>query len=428
MREKGKDFIYKSIAIVLGITMLGSLSACSHGKKVEDEQDEIVLNVLAGQSTSDAGIEDMIDEWMLDAFPHVRLEWECVDWGDSFSSQMTGRFAAGNIPDIIIGKAQDVKTYAVTGNLGVISDECAGMITPDALETVTIDEEVYGMPYNAWYQGVIYNKNIFEEYQLEVPSTIEDLKEIINVLKEKKVVPFASHFQQSWNVANMTMQFMMNELFRTTPDWGDQFRAGNVSFSENSIVQTCVENNQLILQSSWEDAIQIEQFESDSRFAQGEAAMYLTGSWSMQFANQYEEDIQFGIFPFPNTTGDARLIREINMTFMKSADTEHSQLIDEIFAGLLKDEKLMQEILDFTQSSPVVQGMEIERTGEIQADIDWYEKQGLVIDVSTGNEQLVWDFQDDFAAQELLWLKNEKTMEDILRYADEKRDTSSGGF
>lgn len=70
---------------------------------------------------------------------------------------------------------------------------------------------------------------------------------------------------------------------------------------------------------TWEDAFQIDQFECDSRFVRGEAAMYLTGSWSMQFSSQYGKDIDFGIFPFPNQTGDAKLIKETNMTFMKSA-------------------------------------------------------------------------------------------------------------
>ena len=41
------------------------LSGC--GKKAEvvaKESDTVILTVLAGQSTSDAGMEDMIDEWM----------------------------------------------------------------------------------------------------------------------------------------------------------------------------------------------------------------------------------------------------------------------------------------------------------------------------------------------------------------------------
>ena len=76
--------------------------------RVTSETEDICLSVLAGQSTPDAGIEDMIDEKVAEILPNVRLEWECVDWGDNFDAELNARFAAGDIPDIIIGKAQDV--------------------------------------------------------------------------------------------------------------------------------------------------------------------------------------------------------------------------------------------------------------------------------------------------------------------------------
>lgn len=96
----------------------------------------------------------------------------------------------------------------------------------DALKEVTVDGAVYGIPYNAWYQGVIYNKDIFQKYKLTPPTTREGLEEVVACLERKGIVPFASHFQESWEVANMTMQYMMNEIFDKMPDWGDQFRKG----------------------------------------------------------------------------------------------------------------------------------------------------------------------------------------------------------
>lgn len=48
----------------------------------------VTLTVLAGQSTTDAGIEDMIDEALAKAYPNITLEWECVDWGNDFQPKM----------------------------------------------------------------------------------------------------------------------------------------------------------------------------------------------------------------------------------------------------------------------------------------------------------------------------------------------------
>ena len=259
------------LAYLLSAVLLLSLTGCAFYKEnnSETEKNTIVISVLAGQSTSDAGVEDMIDEWMEKNFPQVYLEWECVDWGDQFNTQMKSRIAAGEIPDIMIGKAQDVQIYAGTGNLAKISDSYLGKIKKDALKEVTVDGAVYGIPYNAWYQGVIYNKDIFQKYKLTPPTTREGLEEVVACLERKGIVPFASHFQESWEVANMTMQYMMNEIFDKMPDWGDQFRKGTKNYEGNAEVQNCFKNNQFILNHTWEDAFQIDQFECDNRFVRG---------------------------------------------------------------------------------------------------------------------------------------------------------------
>lgn len=419
-----EEALGKRIAFLMAVAALLFLAGCTEMAE-KKEEDKITISVLAGQSTSDAGVEDMIDEWLQKTFPEVELEWECVDWGDGFNAKMQGHFAAGDVPDLMIGKAQDVQTYAKTGNLGVIPKQCIQQIEDYALQAVTVDGKAYGVPYNAWYQGVIYNKEIFSRLDLEPPKTEGELQEVIQCLKEHNIVPFAAHFQESWKVANMTMQYMVNDVFCNEPDWGTQFREGKWHFSGNAQMIHCFSNNRRILENSWEDAMQLEQIQSDSRFIQGEAAMYLTGSWSMQFASQYGGDMDFGIFPYPSQSGEAKLLRETNMTFMKSADSPYGEWIDKILYALLNDSRLVQEILGFTQSSSVIKGIAPVYASKIQGDIDWYEENGKVLDVSGGNSQLTWDFQDSLALVQLDWLKKEKSLEEVLEYADQHREFSS---
>lgn len=415
----------KAGLIVLVWVLLSVLAGCSAEDAREEETAPVIIRVLAGQSTSDAGIEDMIDEWMQENYPGIKMEWECVDWGDGFNSKLQGHFASGDVPDIIIGKAQDVQTYASTGNLGKIPAKCSRKIEDEALRTVTVEGEVYGIPYNAWYQGVIYNKSIFRSLGIEPPQTESELDAVVGRLEEEGIVPFAAHFQESWKIANMTMQYMMNDIFADIPDWGERFRKGIESFSGNEKMVYCMKNNEKILEHSWDDALQIDQFESDSRFTQGEAAMYLTGSWSMQFASQYGDNLEFGIFPYPSLNGEAKLLRETNLTFMKSADSENGKLIDEILYRILEDEKLAQEILSFTQSASVVKGIRPVYESKIQKDIERYEEQERVVDVSAGNSQLTWSFQDALGAEQLLWLKKEKSLDEVLLFADMNREFSS---
>ena len=409
----------------IGLAILAAL--CMGGCRgktevVTKENDTVILTVLAGQSTADAGMEDMIDEWIQEKFPGVRLEWECVDWGENFDAQVRSRFAAGDIPDIIVGKAQDVNAYVGMGNLAPIPEICAEMIEPHALEAVTVHGTAYGLPFNAWYQGVLYNKEIFRNHGIEIPRTREELEQAVVILEADGVTPFAGHFQETWNLGNTTMQFMMNEIFNDIPDWGEQFRNGKQNFSDNPRVRQCFENNRYILEHSWEDAQDIDQYESDNRFANGQAAMYLTGSWSLQFAGQYNSHDEFGIFPYPNEEGDAKLLRETNLTFMKSAATPHDELITEVFHDILLDWRLQGEILDYTQTHPVVKGFTPTYTSCIQDDIEFYEQKDLVLDVTVGNNQLVWSYQNDVASEQRLWLAGKKPLEDVLWFADTHRE------
>lgn len=123
--------------------------------------EKVTLTVLAGQSTTDAGIEDMIDEALAEKYPNITLEWECVDWGNDFQPKMQQYLQSG-LPDIMIGKAQDVATYAPLGVLAPIDSDYLDRGLDAARENVTIDGSTYGLVYNALYQGVYYNRAILD--------------------------------------------------------------------------------------------------------------------------------------------------------------------------------------------------------------------------------------------------------------------------
>lgn len=429
--NQGGNGVKRGIILLLLIIDIFIMGGCGNYHNVTDselaakEERPIIITVLAGQSTSDAGIEDLIDEVLAEKFPNVELEWECVDWGEKFDSQMHARFAAGNVPDIMVGKAQDIYAYASSGNLAVIPVSCSSKIEEQALLAVTVDGVVYGIPYNVLYQGVIYDKNIFEQYDLKPPTTREELDKIVTILLENNMIPFATHFQESWKVGNMTMQFFMNDIFRDEPDWGEQLRKGIVNFSNNDNVEHCLKQNQYILNNSWSDALMIDQYESDRRFIQGEAAMYLTGSWSLQSINQYNTNQKYGIFPYPNQSGNSYLIRETNMTFMKSTTTEYGEIIDQIFQELITNEKLIQDILEFTQAYSTIKGVEQKYQSCIDEDINFYKDKNQVVEVTIGNNQLIWTFQNELAVKQQEWLQGNLELTDVLFFADKHRMESS---
>ena len=412
----------KMMSVLLCGTMAASFGMTA---LAEEEHEPVTLTVLAGQSTTDAGIEDMIDEALAEKYPWITLEWECVDWGNDFQPKMQQYLQSG-LPDIMIGKAQDVATYAPMGVLAPIDETYLDKGLDAARENVTIDGTTYGLVYNALYQGVYYNRAMFEENGWEIPTTIDELQAIIDDCNEKGIVPFASHMVDTWSIGNVTMQFMMNDVFNNDPEWGDKFRAGEVSFSDSEEAQTAYNYNKLIFDNTYEDTFSTEQTDCDARMVLGEAAMKVSGSWSIQNFLDIDESFDFGIFPFPNQTGDSKLIFEPNITIMTSAETEHQDAVNAVLDVLTSDQELAVEIYDYTKTASMLKDVSPTFDNPSQTDIDAYAAEGQIVDVTLGNNQLVWGgFQEENAKDIAAWLQGDITFEECLAASDARVDTSS---
>lgn len=390
-----------------------------------DSGEKVTLTVLAGQSTTDAGIEDMIDAALAEQYPNITLEWECVDWGNDFQPKMQQYMQSG-LPDIMIGKAQDVATYAPQGILGEIDSSYLDRVLDAASTNVTVDGKTYGLVYNALYQGVYYNKDMFAENGWEVPKTQDDLKVIIDDCNAKGITPFASHMVDTWSIGNVTMQFAMNDVFNKIPSWGDDFRAGNQSFAKSKEFQEAYQYNKLIFDNTFKETFSTEQTDCDAKMVLGEAAMKVSGSWSIQNFLDIDENFNFGIFPFPNQTGDSKLIFEPNITIMTSAQSEHQDAINNVLDVMTGNKDLAVEIYDYTKTAAMLKDVTPTFTNPSQEDIDKYAADGMIVDVTAGNNQLVWGgFQEENAKDIAAWLQGDISFEDALKASDGRVKASS---
>ena len=386
----------------------------------------VTLKILAGQSTTDAGIERMIDAAMARRYPNITLEWELVDWGRDFQPRMQLYIQSG-LPDVMVGKAQDVLTYGSLGLLGNLSGQAyLNEVLEAAVPGVTVDGQVLGLVYNALYQGVYYNRALFSQYNVQLPNSMAELQSAIDTFNANDIMPFATHMVDTWSIGNVTMQFAVNEVFRNTPNWGDLFRDNQRNYVDSPEFRRSYERNMLIYQNTWQDlTFSMEQTACDARLVMGEAAMKVSGSWSIQNFLDIDENFDFGIFPFPNEDGDAKLLFEPNITFMKSVDSPNQDAINALFDVLVNDKELALEIYNFTKTAPMIKGVTPSFPNPSQSDIDMFAAQDRIIDVNLGNNQLQWGgFQEENARDIAEWLQGNVTIEDALRAADARRAQS----
>lgn len=418
----------KSFVCLLLIIAVFVLSGCSYFTVSDippEKEGKVLITVLMGESSTDPGIGDLIRDTIEQEFPNVELEWENVDWGEQFSSRLNRKISSGEIPDIIIGKAQDIHAFYPTGALAILPEHFGTYLHPEAAEAGTIDGKLYGLVYNQVYQGVLYNKNIFYRYNFKVPKTLDDIEKIISRLNSVGITPFASHFQETWNTGNLLMQFAIEEVFTREPHWGDLFREELVSFSTSEDYRFCAEQLQNIYRNTWADSVNLTQSDTDLRFSEEEAVMYMTGTWSVQRLQAIAPYRKIGIFPYPNRSGDAKLISEPNLTFMKSAGSANSELIDNILEMLLSNTELAQTVCLFTQTDSGLKNVQADSMPMIREDIDRYREEGRIVNASIGNDQLVWAFQYDCADKMNDFLQGKTSLKEVFAYCDELRSESA---
>ena len=164
---------------------------------------------------------------------------------------------------------------------------------------------VYAVPMASVIHGFIYNRDIFDELGLEVPSTEAEFFALLETVKaDDRYAPLAMGTADQWESATMGFQ-------NVGPNYwdGERGRQGLISGSEMLTDQQYVEVWEHLAR--WADYLPTG-FESQSYpdsqnlFTLGQAAIYPSGSWEISLFNS-QANFEMGAFPPPLPAGKSTL-------------------------------------------------------------------------------------------------------------------------
>lgn len=142
---------------------------------------------------------------------------------------------------------------------------------PSILEELTMWEDVhYGLPFITAVFGLYYRTDIFEKYDLEVPETWEDLREVVRFINENET-----------NVAGITMMGRRGVQLQCTWDgmlWsygGDWYDKEYNPVINSPEAVASLEYMKSLLPYAVEGVLSYDYSETAAAFAQGKAAMNL---------------------------------------------------------------------------------------------------------------------------------------------------------
>jgi raffinose/stachyose/melibiose transport system substrate-binding protein len=248
------------------------------------ENEPVTLRIYAQYSDDDTKVPyDYAIEQLAIDYPHVTLELDIQAQDDGQKLQTYA--ATGNLPDIFQVGLSQIETFKESGNI-MILDEAAkstGFLDrahPSA-ENIIYNEDghIYAFPYAGnelvlWY----YNKALFEQFDVKVPETYEELLTAIEIFKANKIVPMSIFAKEKWITTAMYDVFAT----RFDPAGITKLDSGDSKASEEAFTKAAETLNELVNAGMFaEGATNTNYDQAAALFYEGKAAMFLNGQWEI---------------------------------------------------------------------------------------------------------------------------------------------------
>jgi raffinose/stachyose/melibiose transport system substrate-binding protein len=169
-----------------------------------------------------------------------------------------------------------------------------------AKQRVTYDGTLSGVPNEVEEIVVFYNKDLVTE----VPTTVEELRQIAEELKAQDIIPLAFGDQEQWESGHLFSIGVSNMLGREGLDnilYGDgRWETPEVVTAIDLMFRDFVESGYYP-----EGVNAITYDDANGLFYSGQAAMNPTGTWLVSAIDESVQDFEVGFFPFPSIDGSS---------------------------------------------------------------------------------------------------------------------------
>ncbi len=265
-----------------------------------------VLNVICVGTEADthvAGYNKIAENFSADNEYGVTIQFDFYE-NEQFKTKLTTLMASNAVPDIFFtwelsylqpfvegGKVADITSYLEE------DQEWKNSFAGGTLDKLSYDGKNYGIPTQKSLCVMFYNKQIFEENGVSVPTTYDEFLQVCETLKANGVTPMAMCGTDAWIPAQFVQQIaggMAGEdLFNAICD-------GSEKWNNEVHVKASEEVKKMADAGYFQDGfIGMGPEESTDLFAKGKTAMYFMGAWDSDRVQKDEIGENAGAFVLP---------------------------------------------------------------------------------------------------------------------------------
>lgn len=263
-------------------------------------------------------------------------------------------FVRGNPPDLLLANFNNQAARYVThcSVIDLSSTPAAKRIRPDVKKLVdsvgVCPGRTSAVPYSIMAAGVLYNKDIFAKYGLQVPKTWDELIAVCKKLKAAGVTPFYGTFYDNWTVSQGWFDYAaggsvnLKSFFASMNEEGKDVSASSaVAFQKDFLPGM---DKMMILAKNYtnSDAQSKIYGDGNTAMAQGKAAMYLQGPWAFSEIAKTNAKAPLGTFPLPmtNNASDLKVAVNVDLAAMIPEQSKHQAEAEDFMSYLFQKKRI----------------------------------------------------------------------------------------
>lgn len=279
-----------------------------------------------------------------EAYPNVTIEEVCTPDGEDYLTKVTAELAAGNAPDLfrtwLTGRLEPFATAGYVHGLNELVDG-SEVLSDNVSEQAKGyskygDDTYYAIPMIASSEIVFYNKAIFAECGVEIPTTLDEFYAACEAIEAKGYTAIAMGAADAW-FSSIPYMTIFQRLDADDEVYNAVCVDNECRFTDDIFVEAAEEYLKMAEYFN-DNASAIACGEAISMYQNGEAAMIFDGTWDIaSHVSALGEDA--GCFNLPGYDGPStEFLMNYDEGWSIGANTEHADLCIAFYEILFGDE------------------------------------------------------------------------------------------
>ncbi len=212
--------------------------------------------------------------------------------------------ASGEMPDIVFSNHKNIISGSSRENFESIFMDITDLnlfsgIYEAIADSVSVDGRKYAVPMEAYSYGILYNKNVFERFGIQIPVTEEELEAVCGLLENQGIHPFANNFHDRYVNRLLVLDTELAQGLYQHPEMISGMEAGAFKPSSYKVIRDSVSRYVAKIRYSANDPEKTDLYDSFCQIADGSAAMMVIYNACAADILSCNTDADIGFFANP---------------------------------------------------------------------------------------------------------------------------------